>query len=125
MVGPYLFTPTHFQVLVLARTRTASHGHAVPAYAPGKQHSSDRTDGTYKLVQGSACRNRLQEVLIGSNSIIFCQFQKVLARTRMASRSVAVSAHAPGNEDSPDDTAGVHDDWLMVLLAETGSYRFV
>ena len=66
-----------------------------------------------------------QKILIGSNSIIFCQFQKVLARTRMASRRVAVSAHAPGNEDSPDDTAGVHDDWLMVLLAETGSYRFV
>jgi len=43
----------------------------------------------------------------------------------MASRPLAVSAHAPGNEDSPDDTAGVYDDWLMVLLAETGSYRFV
>jgi hypothetical protein len=42
----------------------------------------------------------------------------------MASRRLAVSAHAPGNEDSPDDTAGVYDDWL-VLLAETGSYRFV
>ena len=34
----------------------------------------------------------------------------------MASRRLAVSAHAPGNEDSPDDTAGVYDDWLMVLL---------
>ena len=46
-------------------------------------------------------------------------------RAWLASRPLAVSAHAPGNEDSPDDTAGVYDDWLMVLLAETGSYRFV
>ncbi len=66
-----------------------------------------------------------QKILIDSNSIMFCQFQNVLTRTRMASRQLAVSAHAPGNEDSPDNTAGVHDDWLMVLLAETGSHRLL
>ena len=43
----------------------------------------------------------------------------------MASRRLAVSAHAPGNEDSPDNMAGVYDDWTMVLLAETGSHRLL
>ena len=43
----------------------------------------------------------------------------------MASRRLAVSAHAPGNEDSPDNMAGVYDDWIMVLLAETGSHRLL
>jgi len=43
----------------------------------------------------------------------------------VASRRLAVSAHAPGNEDSPDNMAGVYDDWTMVLLAETGSHRLL
>ena len=53
---------------------------------------------------------------------MFCQFQQVLARTRKALRRLAGSAHAPGNEESPDNMAGVYDDWLIVLLAETGLF---